>query len=107
MRHRLANRRLYIADLARRQSDLEAGRIPMDALAYRVLAKRLRAALAGLPAPKLMYGFAELEPRLQPLVHAALEQRHFDDTGRLLGPDGQRAAELAEALLARLQSAAA
>ncbi len=107
MRQRLANRRLYIADLARRQSELENGRIPMDALAYRVLAKRMRSALAGLPAPRLMYGFAELEPHLQPLVYAALEQRHFDETGMLLGPQGRRSAELAEALLARLQIAAA
>ena len=49
MSHPPESRRLYVADLARRQFEMESGRQAMQPLAYRVLSKRLREALAGLP----------------------------------------------------------
>ena len=49
----LASKRLYIVDLAQRQLAMECGRSAMHALTYRLLAKRLRQAVAGLPEPML------------------------------------------------------
>lgn len=102
---RLSGLRLFIADLALRQFEIERGLVPLQPVGYRVLAKRMRSALAGQPAPKLRYGFKELAPHLQPLVHEALETRHFDEHGTL-GPGAQaaRVAELAHALLARVSA---
>ncbi len=86
MSSHLASKRLYIADLARRQSEMETGRVPMDARAYRVVAKRLREAVAGFPEPALYAGFAEMRSSLQPVLEEVLETRYFDHHGRLHGP---------------------
>ena len=86
MSHDLASKRLYIADLARRQSEMESGRVPMDPRSYRVVAKRLREAVAGFPEPALYAGFAEMRSSLQPVLEEVLETRYFDHHGRLHGP---------------------
>ena len=103
MTSRLAGRRLYIADLARRQAALERGETPMNPIAYRVLAKRLRSALAGEVPLRLCQGFRELPPRLLPLVIEALEARHFDEHGLLYGPSADGVRLQAQALLATLR----
>lgn len=103
MTPRLAGRRLYIADLARRQAALENGEEPMNAVGYRVLAKRLRSALAGQAPTPLRRGFAELPQHLLPVLTEALEARHFDEYGLLYGPAADRARALTQALLVRLR----
>lgn len=102
MTPKLTSKRLYIADLARRQSEMESGRLPMDALGYRVVAKRLREALAGFPEPTLYAGFAEMRSSLQPVLEEVLETRHFDHHGRLHGPLADACRAEANALLATL-----
>jgi hypothetical protein len=102
MTSRLAGRRLYIADLAMRLSALETGQLPMDAVGYRLLARRLRSALAGEWPLLLQHGFPELPLSLLPLLTEALEARHFDEHGVLYGPAAVVAQASAQAVLARL-----
>ena len=101
MSNRLQNRRLYVADLARRLFEMESGQLAMQPLAYRVLSKRLREALAGLPKSSAPTGFPELPPHLVPLVAETLETRHFDDYGCLLGVCAARCRDQAESLVGR------
>jgi hypothetical protein len=103
MSHRLESRRLYVADLARRQLEMESGKVAMQPLAYRVLSKRLREALAGLPKPSAPAGFPELPPHLLPLVTETLETRHFDDYGCLFGVCAARCRDEAESLVGRVR----
>jgi hypothetical protein len=103
MRYRLESRRLYIADLARRQHEMESGRVAMQPLAYRVLSKRLREALAGLPEPAARSGFSELPAHLLPLVAEMLETRHFDHHGRLHGAFAPHCRAIADTLISRLR----
>ena len=79
----LASKRLYIVDLAQRQLAMECGSTAMHALTYRVLAKRLRQAAAGLPEPALRQLFATLGANSLALLDEALQARHFDQHGRL------------------------
>ena len=106
MPHRFDGRRLYIADLARRQHAMESAREAMHALTYRVVSRSLRQALAGLPAPTALAGFPELPMHLMPVVVEALETRHFEDHGRLFGASAAHSKAQASALLGRLQRAA-
>ena len=99
--NQLESRRLYVADLARRLFDMESGRQAMQPLAYRLLSRRLRAALAGLPRSSAPAGFPELPPHLLPLVAETLETRHFDDYGCLFGVGAARCREQAESLVGR------
>ena len=103
MSHKLESRRLYVADLARRLFEMESGQLAMQPLAYRVLSKRLREALAGLPKPSAPAGFPELPPHLLPLVAETLETRHFDDYGCLFGGCATRCRDQAESLFSRLR----
>jgi len=102
MNDRLAACRLYLADLAHRQHEMEAGRFPMHALAYRVLSRRLREGLAGLPEPSLQLGFDELPGHLLPQLADVLETRHFEQHGRLFGQRAARCRDEANALMRRL-----
>ena len=81
----LASKRLYIVDLAQRQLAMECGSTAMHALTYRVLAKLLRQAAAGLPEPALRQLFATLSANNLALLDEALQARHFDQHGRLRG----------------------
>ena len=81
----LARKRLYIVDLAQRQLAMECGGTAMHALTYRLLAKRLRQAAAGLPEPALRQLFATLGANRLALLDEALQARHFDQHGRLRG----------------------
>ena len=103
MSFRLQSRRLYIADLTRRQFEMECGRVAMQPLAYRVLSCRLREAIAALPDATLRAGFPELPPHLQPQLDELLATRHFDHHARLPGADAARWRMAADTLLARLR----
>ena len=98
MTSRLDDRRFYIADLAQRLADMESGRTSMNALVYRVFAKRLRQAAAGFPDASLAGKFGLLNP----LVRTMLENRHFDTHGVLRGSRAPRARAIAHDLFASL-----
>jgi hypothetical protein len=95
---RLSSKRLYIADLAARLEGMEDGRIPMNALAYRLYARRMKAAMAGYP-PGLL---AAQLGRGYPSVLHAIEQRQFELDGFMSGHRGRKAFVLARALLRHL-----
>ena len=95
---RLSSKRLYIADLAERMEAMEHGRIAMNALAYRLYARRMRTAMAGYPAGLLA---AQLG-RGHPSVLHAIERRQFEVDGFLSGHRGRKAYVLARALLRHL-----
>ena len=103
MSRQLESRRLYIADLARRLFEMESGQLAMHPVAYRVLSKRLREALAGLPKPSSPAGFPELPLHLLRLVAETLETRHFDDYGCLFGVGAARCRDQAESLFGRVR----
>ena len=95
---RLSSKRLYIADLAERMEAMEAGRTVMNALAYRLYARRMKTAMLGYPAGLLA---AQLG-RLHPAVLHAIEQRQFEVDGFMSGQRGRKAYVLARALLRHL-----
>ena len=103
MSHQFKSRRLYVADLARRLFEMETGQRAMQPLAYRVLSKRLREALAGLPKASAPAGFPELPPHLFPLIAETLETRHFDEHGCLFSVCAARCRDEAESLVGRVR----
>ena len=96
---RLSGKRLYIADLARRLEAMEDGATPMNALAYRLYARRMATAMDGYP-PGLL---AAQLGRAYPSVLDAIESRQFENGGVLGGPRGKSARVVATALLRHLQ----
>lgn len=82
---------------------MENGAEPMSPIGYRVLAKRLRAALAGHASDRLRQGFRELPPPLLPVLSEALDARHFDEHGMFPGAMAEAALVHAHALLTRLR----
>ena len=92
------SRQLYIAHLAHRIDAMERGRVPLDAVAYRLWSRRLREALAGCSEPALARGLGIVHPA----VRDALEQRHFAVFGVLPGTRGRAAARVANQLLKQL-----
>lgn len=107
MSDHLEGRRLYIADLARRQHDMESGYVAMEPMTYRVMSKCLREALAGLPEPVARAGFSELPAHLMPLVADVLETRHFDQHACLMGSQSAHCREQAEIIVDRIKRSAA
>jgi len=96
---RLSGKRLYIADLAGRLEAMEAGAAPMNALAYRLYARRMASAMDGYPAGLLA---AQLG-RAHPSVLQAIESRQFEAEGTLIGPRGKSARVVMTALLRHLE----
>jgi hypothetical protein len=95
------NRHLFVEDLARRLQAMDAGHRPMNALDYRVHARMLRHALAGLPRRQLKVLMTYES------VCEVLDNRGFDENG-LLPSAGAEATALrasTDALLQRLQRA--
>lgn len=95
---RLSGKRLYIADLAGRLEAMENGRMAMNALAYRLYAKRMAAAMNGYP-PGLL---AAQLGRIHPSVLQAIENRQFEVDGVFAGPRAKGAGLVATALLRHL-----
>jgi hypothetical protein len=96
---RLTSKRLYIADLAARLDAMESGRTPMNAVAYRLYARRLEAVVSAYPAELLATQFG----RSQPAVSHAIEQRQFENDGMLGGRGSARALVRTATLLRRLR----
>lgn len=94
----LAARRLYVLDLARRLGDMDCGAALLHPLEYRVIARRLKQALAGLPEVLLVGAAPDELAAIIPL----LEARHFDEHGVLRGDLSEAARTEAAALLDRL-----
>lgn len=91
----MESRHLLIEHLAAELHAMEAGRVPMNPLRYRVNAKMLRQALAGCPEPRVLRRPGGAHPQV---IHA-LSNRFFEDTGHLMTPNA--AAHKARSLLER------
>ena len=87
---------LYVLDLAHRLQQMEAGREPLDPVAYRLFAKRLRQALAGCPLARLPDDHTQ-----PPALAEALANRYFIEHGHF--EDQPKIAATAGRLLMRLQ----
>jgi hypothetical protein len=87
----LEGRRLYIEHLAERLQAMEAGRHPMNAVVYRLFARRILGAIAGYPERRLQRQLG----RTHDAVRHAIEQRLFEQHGALQGEGAARAARLA------------
>ncbi len=96
---RLSGKRLYIADLAGRLEAMESGRAAMNALAYRLYARRMATAMEGYPAGLLAIQLG----RAYPSVMQAIENRQFEADGTLGGQRGKRADVVTTALLRHLK----
>jgi hypothetical protein len=96
---RLTSKRLYIADLAARLDAMESGRTPMNAVAYRLYARRLEAVVAKYPAELLAIQLGASHPA----VTHAIEQQQFETDGMLVGRGSGRALVRAATLLRRLR----
>lgn len=100
----LGGKHLYIAHLAEKLEAMESGRLPMEALTYRVHARMLARALAGYPETRLDAALGGSHPA----VREALANRFFADTGHLKELSGTRSRRTlkgqADRLLARLRT---
>ena len=96
------SKQLFIEHLASELQAMEVGRVPMNALRYRVHAKMLRKALVGCPTPTLMMRQGGAHPQV---VHA-LANRFFEETGHLLQPNAtaHKARSLLERTLAQCRT---
>jgi hypothetical protein len=97
------SKQLFIEHLAGELQAMEVGRVPMNALRYRVHAKMLRKALVGHATPSLL----ERQGGAHPQVVHALSNRFFEDTGHLLQPNAtaHKARSLLERTLASCRQA--
>lgn len=95
---RLEGKQLYIEHLAQRLQAMEAGDVPVAPIAYRLYARRLRAAAAGCPEQRLAQRLAQAYPA----VAEVLAVRHFDEHGVLPGAAGGAARAAAEVLMRRV-----
>ena len=98
---RLASKRLYIADLAVRLESMESGEVAMNAVAYRLYARRMKAAMRGYPSALLA---AQLGPACSSVLEA-IEHRQIELEGFTSGPRGRKAFVEARALLRRVGGA--
>jgi hypothetical protein len=97
------SKQLFIEHLAGELQAMEVGRVPMNALRYRVHAKMLRKALLGATTPQLL----ERQGGAHPQVVHALSNRFFEETGHLLQPNAtaHKARSLLERTLASCRQA--
>ena len=90
-------RALYVEDLARRLHAMEQGNERLDPVAYRLYARRLRRALAGLSPVQLRRGLA-----IHPAMSEGRANLYFAEHGHFEGM--KVVAEAAAALLNRLRA---
>ena len=95
---RLSGKRLYIADLAAKLESMENGQAAMNAVAYRLYARRMKTAMTGYPSALLA---AQLG-RTCGSVLEAIEHRQIELDGFTSGARGRKAFVTARALLRRL-----
>jgi hypothetical protein len=96
---RLSSKRLYIAHLASRMEAMENGRAAMNAVAYRLFARRMKEAMADYPSALLA---AQLG-RAHPSVLQAIERQQFETDGALSGAGSGRARIALTRLVIRLR----
>ena len=96
----LQSKRLFIEDLARRLEAMERGETPVNPIAYRLYARRLREATAGYPEALLR---AQLGGAHHAVLHV-LARRHFDAHGEFAGAEGAAVRQAAERALRRAAS---
>jgi hypothetical protein len=101
MTSRLKSKRLYIAHLAQQLASMESGELRLQPLLYRLLARRLREAAAGIPEPALVEQFGPQDAQ----VDEMLETRHFESHGSLRGRRASAVRLMADQLLARVRIA--
>lgn len=96
----LEGKHLFIEHLAQALEAMEAGRTPLNPVAYRLYARRLREAMAGCPEAPLAARLAGAHP----VVAETLAERYFNIHG-WLPPTANAEFTLlhAKALLKRLQ----
>jgi hypothetical protein len=92
-----SSRVLYLIDVAERLQRMEIAREPLDPVAYRLYARRLRQGLAGCSASELPAAVNQ-----PPALREALADRHFAEHGRFAGAPG--AARIAGRALQALQA---
>ena len=90
---------LFIQHLAERLEQMECAAVPMQPLAYRLYARRLRVALAGYPVSRQRGPLAQRYTA----VSEALASRHFDSHGWLPGGNAVQARAIAELALIRMR----
>ena len=90
---------LFIQHLAERLEQMECAAVPMQPLAYRLYARRLREALAGYPVSRQRGPLAQRYTA----VSEALASRHFDSHGWLPGGNAVHARAIAELALIRMR----
>jgi hypothetical protein len=90
-------RALYVEDLARRLHAMEQGIEPLDPIAYRLYARRLRRALAGLSPVQLRRALA-----IHPAMSEGRANLYFAEHGHFEGM--QAVAAEAATLMARLKA---
>ena len=92
-------KQLFIQHLAERLEQMETAAVPMQPIAYRLYARRLREALAGHPSGRAGTPLAQRYTA----VSEALASRHFDSHGWLPGSDAVHARAIAELAMIRMR----
>lgn len=95
----LQSRLLYIGHLAQALQAKETGRITLCPTAYRLCAKRLREATAGVPETHL----AQTLGASYSVISDALENRYFETRGYLPGPGGKAIKRTVDTALGRMR----
>ena len=91
---------LFVEHLAETLEAMEAGRLALHAVAYRLFARRLRYALAACPRARL----AASPVGSLDAVAETMANRYFDDHGRLPQTGGKAVQFMAERLFDRLRN---
>ena len=90
---------LFIQHLAERLEQMECAAMPMQPIAYRLYARRLREALAGYPVARQRCPLAQRYTA----VSEALAARHFESHGWLPGGNAVHARAIADLALIRMR----
>lgn len=87
---------LYVLDVAQKLYEMESGRLPMDPVAYKLFARRLKQALAGCTSRDLPGNVSQT-----PALKEAMADRYFIEHGHFLG--ARVAADVAWQVIDRVQ----
>lgn len=87
---------LYVLDVAQKLHEMEIGRLPLDPVAYKLFARRLKQALAGC-SPRDLPGNVSQAPALR----EAMADRYFVEHGHFMNE--QVAADLSWQMIDRVQ----
>jgi hypothetical protein len=90
-------RHMYVDSLAHKLEEIESGRVPMQALTYRVHARMLRRALLSYPEAS----FTGHDAAVWGVMEEALANVCFETHGYLPTVSGQQIKHMADSLIAR------